>query len=75
MTKREILENVRQLTRDEQVDLAFEIWDLVDVRQDQFPLDDEQRTELDRRVAESNANPQPAEEFDALKARLLRGDF
>ena len=75
MTKQEILNNVRQLPRQEQVDLAMSLWEIVEIQDDELPLTDAQRTELDRRLAEAKADPQPAEDIDALSERLLRGDF
>ncbi len=75
MTKQQILESAKHLPRDQQIDLAIEFWDAVDLGDLDFPLSDEQKAELDRRMAESNTNPQPAEDVEALKTRLLRGEF
>jgi putative addiction module component (TIGR02574 family) len=75
MTKQEILTSVRQLPRAEQVDLAMTLWGMVEIRDDELPLTDIQRAALDERLAEAKANPQPAEDIDALSERLLRGEF
>lgn len=75
MTKQQIIENVKQLPRGEQIDLAMELWDAVDISDSEFPLTDDQKAELDRRLAEADSNPQPAEDVELLKARLLRGEF
>ena len=75
MTRQQIIDNARQLSRDEQIDLAMELWDIVELREDDFALTDAQKAELDRRSAESDRDPQPAEDVDSLTARLLRGEF
>ena len=73
MTKQQIIESAKHLPREEQIDLAMELWDaIVD---DDLPLTSEQKFELGRRMSESDSNPQPAEDVESLKARLLRGDF
>ncbi len=75
MTRQQIINNVKQLPRSEQIDLAMELWDAVDVREGDFPLNDEQKAELDRRLTEASSNRQPAEDLESLKTRLLRGEF
>jgi putative addiction module component (TIGR02574 family) len=75
MTKQQIIDSAKQLPRDEQIDLAAELWDAIEVSNGDFPLSEEQKAELDRRIAESDSNPQPAEDVESLKARVLRGDF
>ena len=75
MTKQQILESAKHLPRDQQIDLAIEFWAAVDLCDGDYPLTEAQRQELDRRIAESDANPQAPEEIEALKARLLKGEF
>ena len=75
MTKREIIESARQLSHDEQVDLAMEFWKIVESRDDDFALTDDQKAELDRRIAEADRNPQAAEDWASVKEKLLRGEL
>jgi putative addiction module component (TIGR02574 family) len=75
MTKQEILDNAKHLSREDQVDLAMELWDMVDLKDDELQLTAEICTELDRRMADADTNPQTPEEIESLKTRLLRGDF
>jgi putative addiction module component (TIGR02574 family) len=75
MTKREIIDSVKRLPIEEQVDVALELWDVVEANPDALPLTDAQKGALDERMREADANPQPAEEFDAVKSRLQRGEF
>jgi len=66
------------LTPIERIELAQELWDSLDpyLVAEAFPLTAEQRAELDRRLAELDANPElgrPWEEVEAeLRARLPR---
>ena len=73
MTKQQILEEVRRLNPDEQVDLAYEL--LESVEQQLPPLTPELREELDRRIAEDDADPTPGVPWSELRAQLLRGQL
>lgn len=53
----------------------MELWEAIDLAGLDLPLSDEQRADLDQRVAEDEANPQPAEEWTALRRKLLDGEF
>ena len=72
MTKREILDNVRQLSRDEQVDLAVQIWELVDPSSDELHLTDAQKGALDLRIEEFERNPQAARPWEQVREEILR---
>jgi putative addiction module component (TIGR02574 family) len=75
MTKEQIIENVRQLPRQDQLDLACELLEIVDPAPLDGPLSDELKAELDRRMAEADAEKAPPEDLETLKAKLLRGEF
>lgn len=75
MTKQQILDTAKQLPREEQIDLALEFWDAVHVSELDLPLTADQQGELDRRMVESDSNPQPIEDVQAIKDRLLRGEL
>ena len=73
MTRDQIIQSVRSLPRDEQIDLALELWEFIDPND--LPATEAQRRELDRRIAADDADPQPAEPWQDLRAKLLRGEF
>jgi putative addiction module component (TIGR02574 family) len=75
MTKQEIIDSARHLPREDQIDLAMEFWDAIEIGDGDFPLTADQKVELDLRLAEADSNPQCAEDIELLKSRLLRGDF
>ena len=66
------------LTPAERIELAQDLWDSLEDDQvaEAFPLSDEQRAELDRRLADLDANPdagRPWEEVEAeIRARLRK---
>jgi putative addiction module component (TIGR02574 family) len=63
------------MRRDQQIHLAMELWKAIEVRDDDATISDEQRAELDRRIAEADANPKPSEDWNALREKLLRGEI
>jgi putative addiction module component (TIGR02574 family) len=66
------------LTTAERIELAQDLWDSLDDDQvaEAFPLSDEQRAELDRRLADLDANPdagRPWKEVEAeIRARIRK---
>lgn len=72
MTKDQILECAKSLPAADRVDLAMELWDSVESAD--LPLTNVARRELDRRIAADDADLSPAEDWDALRAKLLRGE-
>lgn len=72
MTKREILDNVRQLPRAEQVDIAMEVWDLVEIQEAEAPLNATQIGELERRLAQHQQNPSEARPWEQVREEILR---
>jgi len=72
MTKREILDNVRQLSRDEQVDLAVRIWEIVEPTNDELHLTEAQKAALDLRIEQFERNPQAVRPWDVVREEILR---
>jgi putative addiction module component (TIGR02574 family) len=60
---------IRQLDRDQQLELLDELWALV--RDDAMPVPPSHRRELDARLREAEADPSPGEAWADVKARLL----
>jgi putative addiction module component (TIGR02574 family) len=75
MTKAQILETAKLLSPDDRIDLAMDLWDTIQPADADRMMSPALREELRRSVAEDEANPQPAEDWDDLKAKLLRGEF
>lgn len=72
MTKQQILDQAFQLSREDQLELAHALWK----KEDEFPpVSPELAAELDRRIAEDDADPAPAENWDVLREKLLRGEI
>lgn len=72
MTRQQIIDSARQLPREEQLDLAMELWELVGPRDDELPLTAEQRAELDRRLDAYRADPSEARPWDEVRSDLLK---
>jgi putative addiction module component (TIGR02574 family) len=64
------LASLQSLTVDERLTLVEAIWDSIDAEKDPVPLTDEQRAELDRRIADMDANPDAGEDWEVVLARL-----
>ena len=75
MTKAQILETAKLLSPDDRIDLVMDLWDTIQPADADRMMSPALREELRRSVAEDEANPQPAQDWDELKAKLLRGEF
>jgi putative addiction module component (TIGR02574 family) len=75
MTKAQLLESAKSLPPEERADLAMDLWDTLAPEDAALPISPALREELRRRAAADKANPQPAENWGELKAKLLRGEF
>jgi putative addiction module component (TIGR02574 family) len=73
MTKDQVLATAKALPKEDRLYLAMELWEAIHPSGLDLPLTAEQRADLDQRVAEDEANPQPAEEWTALRQKLLDG--
>jgi len=61
---------IRSLSVDDRLTLVEAIWDSIAAEQEQLPLTDEQRAELDIRIADMEADPQGGSSWEEVKARL-----
>lgn len=75
MTKEQLLQTVKSLPKGDQIDLALELWDSLDVEAADLPVTDAQKRELDRRLAADAVAPEPAEDWPVLRQRLLDGEL
>ena len=73
MTKQQILEEARRLSREDQLDLANELWEAGPA--DEPPVSPELAAELDRRIADDDADPTPGEPWRGLRDKILRGEY
>jgi putative addiction module component (TIGR02574 family) len=62
---------IDRLGLEERLTLVEEIWDLIGVNGEEVRTTDAQRTELERRVAEDDANPGNTVSWDEVKAATL----
>lgn len=65
---------IDRLNAEQRLSLIEEIWESLD--EHSVPLTDAQRAELERRIADHEANPQDVVSFDEVKRSVLppRGD-
>ena len=63
---------LRTLPAEERMRLASDLWESVESESPRRVLSDELKAELDRRVAEDDANPDSALPWDEVKSRLDR---
>jgi putative addiction module component (TIGR02574 family) len=75
MNKATLLKRLMQLTPTERLDIAEQLWDSVhppgSIRPgEEFVLTDEQKAELDRRIAEHERDPSSAIPWEVVRARL-----
>jgi len=72
---RDTLTKLPELPARERVDLAMALWDSLTTAEQEaeFDLTPEQRSELDRRLAEHIADPASAVTWDERRRKLLRG--
>jgi putative addiction module component (TIGR02574 family) len=68
----QLLDQARKLSVDEQIELVEALWDNIVERNAVPPLTEAQMAELDRRVAEHEANPNDVVSWDEVKAEALK---
>jgi putative addiction module component (TIGR02574 family) len=73
MTKQEILEGARSLAKDDRIDLAMDLWSMIDA--DELPLSQAVRDELDRRIAADEVQPTVTRPWSEVREELLRGEI
>jgi putative addiction module component (TIGR02574 family) len=69
------LADITKLSVSERIQLVEDIWDSIAADSESFPLTDEQRDELDRRLDDLEANPEDGVPWSEVKASLLRGEL
>jgi|KBSMisStandDraft_5_1062788.scaffolds.fasta_scaffold1444005_2 putative addiction module component (TIGR02574 family) len=75
MNKAILLDELMQLSAVERLDIAEKLWDSVhppgSARPgEDIPLTDEQKAEIDRRLAEHERHPERAEPWETVRERL-----
>lgn len=64
------LSELLQLSEAERIQLAQDLWDSIPADSEALSLTDEQRRELDRRLAEHQQDPSSAIPWEEVRARL-----
>ena len=67
------LSELRKLSVAERIQLAQDLWDSIAEEAQTLPLTEEQRAELDRRLADAEQSPGEGRSWTEVKARLLHG--
>jgi putative addiction module component (TIGR02574 family) len=62
---------IDQLPRDVRLALVQEIWDTIAAEANVMPLSEVQRRELERRVADDDANPDDVTPWEQVEAEIL----
>ena len=62
---------IDQLPRDVRVALVQEIWDNIAAEMSAVPLSEQQRLELERRLAEDDANPDDCIPWEEVKTKAI----
>ncbi len=62
--------NLQDLTASEKILLAEELWDSVASDKELFPLTDDQKTELDARLASYSVDPEAGDSWEEVKNRI-----
>lgn len=64
-----LLKELMELSPEERIQLAEDLWDSI-TPEEMPPLTDEQKREIDRRLAEHKKNPERASPWEEVRARL-----
>ena len=75
MSKQSVLEQAKELSRQEQMELALDLWDLVEGSDIPSEITPEFAAELDRRRDADLADKTPPEDWEVLREKLLRGEI
>jgi putative addiction module component (TIGR02574 family) len=72
MTKAALRDEFRKLSLSERLELVEELWDSIaaDCEGEPFPLSDEQRADLERRMAEADADPAGGAPWEEVRERI-----
>lgn len=64
------LDDILKLSVSERIRLVEEIWDSIARESEALPLTDEQKAELDQRIAEYEADPEEGEPWEVVRERI-----
>jgi putative addiction module component (TIGR02574 family) len=64
------LASLKRLSVDERPALIEAVWESIDAENDPPPITEEQRAELDGRIADMERNPNDGEDWEVVRARL-----
>jgi putative addiction module component (TIGR02574 family) len=62
---------IDKMTRDQRLKLVHEIWDTIAAESQQSMLSESQLQELDRRIADDDANPDDLTPWEQIKAEAM----
>lgn len=66
------IEELLKLSVAERIQLVEDLWDSIAADPDAFPLTEAQKAELDRRLAEHEADPDSAIPWEEVRERLYK---
>ena len=67
----DLLSEILDLSITERIQLIQDVWDSIAAEPEELPLTDEERQEMDRRLADVEANPGGGRPWAEVKTRLL----
>jgi putative addiction module component (TIGR02574 family) len=70
MTSKALRKELFQLSVAERLELVEELWDSIPAESEAFDLTAEQREDLDRRLAEADADPNGGSSWDVARERI-----
>lgn len=72
MSADSLIEEARKMPVAERIRIAEELWDSLSEEQLDFPLTQEQRDELETRLADYEAHPEAGASWEDVRARIER---
>ena len=69
------IEEIVKLSVAERIELVEDIWDSIAAVPEGVPISDELAAELDRRLAEFEADPEAGSPWEEVRTRILRGTW
>lgn len=69
-----LLTEAAKLSVPERIELVAAIWDSMAFEINALPISENHRAELDRRLADFEANPEAGRSWQEVRARLERGE-
>lgn len=72
MTHVALLKELLELTAAERLELIEELWDSLDEEDEALALTDAQREDLERRLAEADADPTGGSPWEEVRERIRR---